>query len=118
MRCMQCGKGKMVERFGPIEADYRDELFTIEFTATVARVKTMADGGLRFEFDAGEAETLAAVQLMECKRFGAVLKVVIDPVEPENWTELDDETEKGTEGSGTGVDRRRRANRRDQRAGG
>lgn len=35
MRCMQCGKGKMVERFGPIEADYRDERFTIEFTATV-----------------------------------------------------------------------------------
>ena len=48
---------------------------TIKFHASVARIQTMADGGLRFTFDVGEMETLAAVQLMECKRLGAVLEI-------------------------------------------
>jgi hypothetical protein len=47
----------------------------IRFTATVARVRTMADGGLRFEFDVGEEMTMQAAQLMECKRWGGVLEV-------------------------------------------
>jgi len=60
---------------------------TIKFLASVARVQTMADGGLRFTFDVGEMETLAAVQLMECKRLGAVLEIsVIAKVEDERDT--------------------------------
>jgi hypothetical protein len=50
-------------------------------TATVAKVQTMADGGLRFIFDAPETETLQAAQLMECKRFGVVGKLVFEQVE-------------------------------------
>ena len=47
----------------------------ITFTAQVARVQTLADGGLRFTLDAGEADVMAAAELMTCKRFGVVLTV-------------------------------------------
>lgn len=53
----------------------------IETTVVVARIQTMADGGLRFTFDAPETETLQAAQLMECKRFGIVGKLIFEPVE-------------------------------------
>ena len=56
---------------------------TITFQATVARVQTMADGGLRFIFDAPESAVMQAAQLMECKRFGAVLDIEMTPGEPE-----------------------------------
>ena len=49
----------------------------IAFVATVARIRTLADGGLRFEFDVGEDATMQAAQLMECKRYGAVLNIRI-----------------------------------------
>lgn len=51
----------------------------IEFFATVARVQTMADGGLRFTFDVPETAIMQAAQLMECKRFGAVLSIACLP---------------------------------------
>ena len=51
----------------------------IRFIATVARVQTMADGGLRFTFDVPETAIMQAAQLMECKRFGAVLSIVCLP---------------------------------------
>lgn len=50
-------------------------------TVIVARVQTMADGGLRFIFDAPETETFIAAQFMECKRFGIVGKLTFTPVE-------------------------------------
>ena len=54
---------------------------TIEFVATVARVQTMAEGGLRFTFDAPETAVMQAAQLMECKRWEAVLVVRCTPTE-------------------------------------
>ena len=53
----------------------------IEFVASVAKVQTMADGGLRFIFDAPETAVMQAAQLMECKRFGAVLVIRCTPAE-------------------------------------
>ena len=55
----------------------------IVFQATIARVQTMADGGLRFIFDAPESAVMQAAQLMECKRFGVVLEIEATPHEPE-----------------------------------
>lgn len=50
---------------------------SIEFPATVARVKTLVDGGIRVELDLPETEIMTAAQLMECKRAGAALKVTV-----------------------------------------
>jgi hypothetical protein len=47
----------------------------IVFPAQVARVQTLADGGLRFTLDAPESAILQAAELMTCKRFGKVLTV-------------------------------------------
>ena len=84
----------------------------VKFTAIVARVQTMADGGLRFTFDAPESEVMQAAELMTCKRFGVVLQVMCE--ERKSLTELDDETEKDAEGSGDPVDCRRVTIRRDK----
>jgi hypothetical protein len=51
----------------------------IKFQATVARVQTMADGGIRLVLDMSEDNVMQAAQLMECKRFGVVLDVVVKP---------------------------------------
>ena len=47
----------------------------IRFTVSVAQVKTMADGGLRFSFDAPETAIEAAAELMRVKQAGGVLEV-------------------------------------------
>jgi hypothetical protein len=86
----------------------------ITFIAEVVRVKTMADGGLRFELGVGENYIMQAAQLMECKRAGVALQVNIEPI----LTELDDETEKSAEGSSTEMDGARPPKRRDKRARG
>jgi len=52
----------------------------IKFQATVARVQTLADGGLRVTLDLPETAVMEAAQLMECKRFGVVLEVTIKTV--------------------------------------
>lgn len=83
----------------------------IEFDCSVIRIKTMADGGLRFEFDAGERYIQQAAMLMECKRFGATLRIVAEPI----LTNLDDETKREPETGTDTVDSRRTAKRRDQR---
>jgi hypothetical protein len=44
-------------------------------------VKTLVDNGLVFAFDASEENAMAAAQLIECRRFGAVLRLRIDVVE-------------------------------------
>ena len=52
----------------------------ITFQATVAKVQTLADGGLRVTLDLPESAIMAAAELMACKREEAVLKVVCEPV--------------------------------------
>jgi len=49
----------------------------IKFYATVQKVQTLADGGLRFTFDAPESAIMPAAELMACKRHGAVVDVVV-----------------------------------------
>jgi len=51
----------------------------IEFTATVNKVQTMVDGGLRVILDFSEDCVMQAAQLMECKRFGVPLSIVAKP---------------------------------------
>lgn len=51
----------------------------IAFPASVAQVKTMADGSLRFTFDVPETAIMQAAQLMECKRWGVMLLVECIP---------------------------------------
>lgn len=48
----------------------------IRFVAVVQKVQTLADGGLRFTFDAPEDAIVPAAELMACKREGVVLEVV------------------------------------------
>ena len=49
-------------------------LTSIVFTAAVARVATLADGGLRLTLDLPESDIAVAAQMMECKRVGAVIE--------------------------------------------
>ena len=55
----------------------------IEFSAQVARVQTLADGGLRFTLDAPEQCVMQAAELMTCKRFGVALEVTCSALEVE-----------------------------------
>ena len=55
----------------------------VTFTAAVARVQTLADGGLRFTFDAPESAVMEAAELMTYKRFGVVLRVTCEAVQRE-----------------------------------
>lgn len=56
---------------------------TVKTVVIVAKIQTMADGGLRFIFDAAETETFAAAQFMECKRFGIVGELTFVPIDKE-----------------------------------
>jgi hypothetical protein len=44
-------------------------------------MKTLMDNGLVFSFDADETCGMAGAQLIECRRFGALLRLRIDIVE-------------------------------------
>lgn len=50
---------------------------SITFPATVAQVKTLADGGIRIAFDLPESASMQAAQLIECHRAKAVLSVLV-----------------------------------------
>ena len=52
----------------------------ITFSATVYKVQTLADMGLRVTFDLPENAVMQAAELMECKRAGVVLTVNCDPL--------------------------------------
>ena len=52
----------------------------LRFVATVAQVKTMADGGLRLSLDLSEKEIDAATSMMQAKQMGAILECAIVPV--------------------------------------
>jgi len=56
----------------------------ITFSAQVARVQTLADGGLRFTLDAPESSVMQAAELMTCKRFGVVLQVTCEALEQDD----------------------------------
>jgi hypothetical protein len=47
----------------------------IKFQATVYKVQTLTDNGIRLSLDLPEDAVMAAAQLMECQRFGVVLSV-------------------------------------------
>jgi hypothetical protein len=55
----------------------------IEFTASVNKVQTMVDGGLRVILDFSENDVMQASMLMECKRYGVPLKIIAEPAEIE-----------------------------------
>ena len=59
----------------------------IRFSAQVAKVQTLTDGGLRFTFDVAESEIEAARKLMQVKQAGGILEVaavaIIKPISPE-----------------------------------
>jgi len=48
----------------------------IAFVAQVAKIATLADGGLRVTLDLPESAILPVAELMVCKRDGQVLDVV------------------------------------------
>ena len=48
----------------------------IAFPAQVAKISTLADGGLRVSLDLPESAILPVAELMVCKRDGQVLDVV------------------------------------------
>jgi hypothetical protein len=51
---------------------------TIQFDATVQKVQTLVDYGLRVTLDLPETAIIAAAQLMALKREGAVLHVTVE----------------------------------------
>lgn len=52
---------------------------TIHFIASIVRIQTMVDGGIRVTLDMPEHAIMQAAQLMECKRAGAVLDITASP---------------------------------------
>ena len=57
----------------------------IRFSATVYKVQTLIDGGLRVTLDLPETAIGEAAKLMECKRGGAVLEVAAVPITESGW---------------------------------
>ena len=53
---------------------------TIAFHATVYKVQTLADGGVRVYLDLPETAIMQMAQLAECQRFGVVLDVSAMPL--------------------------------------
>lgn len=60
----------------------------ITFQATVYKVATLADMGLRVTLDLPEDAVMQAAQLMECKRAGVVLSVVCNFPDKQEVTEI------------------------------
>lgn len=55
----------------------------IRFTASVAQVRTMADGGIRLMLDLPETAIDTAAEMMKAKQAGAVLECAVVPVKQE-----------------------------------
>jgi hypothetical protein len=51
----------------------------IKFAATVYKVQTLVDGGVRLTLDMPETCIMQMAQLAECQRFGVVLEFVAKP---------------------------------------
>jgi len=78
----------------------------IKFQATVYKVQTLVDNGLRLTLDLSEKELNTAKAMMECKMRGELLEIAAVPVTIK-LTKVDNETKKETKRSGARVDRRR-----------
>ena len=52
----------------------------IVFTAAVAKIQTMVDGGIRVTLDLPEGAIMQMAALAECHRAGAMLEVTAVPV--------------------------------------
>ena len=52
----------------------------IRFQAEIYKVQTLADGGLRLTLDLGEQDLKAAVDMMECKKRGALVEFAAVPL--------------------------------------
>lgn len=86
----------------------------IKFTATIAKVQTLADGGIRVTLDLPETAILAAAQLMTVRQQVGVVNAELTPEIPESVTDCNYETEKSAKGSGVEVDSGRFTIRRDK----
>jgi len=53
----------------------------IRFTAEVAKVSTLADGGIRLVLDLPESAIDTAKKMMEVRQAGAILEIAAVPVE-------------------------------------
>lgn len=53
----------------------------LTFTAEVYKVQTLVDGGVRVTLDLPETAIAEAATLMECKRGGLVLSVVVSALQ-------------------------------------
>lgn len=56
----------------------------IQFYATVQKIQTMVDSGIRVYLDLPEQAIMAAAELMACKRMGVVVDVVVTAREKED----------------------------------
>ena len=65
----------------------------IRFTASVNKVQTMVDGGLRVVLDFPEGAIDAATKLMQAKQAGAVLEIAAIPLDA-NKTDITEEWQK------------------------
>ena len=61
----------------------------IEFQASIAKVQTLADGGIRLTLDLPETAVLQAAQLMEVRVRSAIVKASLAPVVIESREEQD-----------------------------
>lgn len=57
-----------------------DASVVLRFKVSVSQVRTMADGGLRFVFDAPETDIDTAAALMHVKQAGGLLEIAAVPV--------------------------------------
>lgn len=71
----------------------------IRFTATIARVQTLADGGLRVILDMPESAVKSASVLMEARQAGAFLDVAAVPVFQKVATDGSKPKQRRSEGS-------------------
>ncbi len=63
----------------PGDVEMNSEGNTVKFWAEIAKVQTMADGGLRVYFDLPEGAVEQAAILMQYKRLGVVADVTVIP---------------------------------------
>ena len=75
----------------------------IIFIASVYKVSTLADGGIRITLDMPETAIEQAAKLMECKRVEIALQTTMQPVELE-----------AKAANGTGTIKRRSAKQRER----
>ena len=53
----------------------------ITATASINKIQTLADGGLRWTFDLPETAVMQSAELMAIRQAGAAVELVVKPVE-------------------------------------